>query len=164
MKEEFIISQCEANMESAQISEQTRALLLCRAKLNDIYATVTNVVKEDYPLLSSVDDMFTGFSDTFNEFDSKLMEIIKTYVEAKPSKRKEVAMIEEKEEFKDGRIKLVFDSNNPFVKMAVEIFHQFLIDEASGALNATTTLWSNAKLLQRTFTEERKQMVIHNKF
>lgn len=72
-------------------------------------------------------------------------------------------MIEEKEEFKDGKIKLVFDSNNPFVKMAVEIFHQFLIDEASGALNATTTLWSNAKLLQRTFIEERKQMVIHNK-
>ena len=72
-------------------------------------------------------------------------------------------MIEEKEEFKDGKIKLVFDSNNPFVKMAVEIFHQFLIDEASGALNATTTLWSNAKLLQRTFTEERKHMVIHNK-
>lgn len=72
-------------------------------------------------------------------------------------------MIEEKEEFKDGKIKLVFDSNNPFVKMAVEIFHQFLIDEASGALNATTTLWSNAKLLQRTFTEERQSMVIHNK-
>lgn len=72
-------------------------------------------------------------------------------------------MIEEKEEFKDGKIKLVFDSNNPFVKMAVEIFHQFLIDEASGALNATTTLWSNAKLLQRTFVEERQQMVIHNK-
>lgn len=72
-------------------------------------------------------------------------------------------MIEEKEEFKDGKIKLVFDSNNPFVKMAVEIFHQFLIDEASGALNATTTLWSNAKLLQRTFVEERKSMVIENK-
>ena len=47
--------------------------------------------------------------------------------------------------------------------MAVEIFHQFLIDEASGALNATTILWSNAKLLQRTFTEERKSMVIVNK-
>lgn len=72
-------------------------------------------------------------------------------------------MIKEKEEFKDGKIEVVFDQNNPFVKMAVEIFNQFLLDEASGAINATTNLWSNAKLLQRTFVEERKSMVIHNK-
>ena len=72
-------------------------------------------------------------------------------------------MNKEEEKFKDGKIEIVFDRNNPFVKMAFEIFNQFLLDEASGAINATTTLWSNAKLLQRTFTEERKSMVIVNK-
>ncbi len=65
--------------------------------------------------------------------------------------------------FEDGRIKIVFDQNNPFVKMAVEIFHQFLIDEAAGFINAASTLHINARLLQRTFAEERESMVVLNK-
>ena len=29
--------------------------------------------------------------------------------------------------FEDGKIKITLDRNNPFVKMAVEIFNQFLL-------------------------------------
>ena len=42
MSEEFISSKYSANIENVQISEQTKALLLCRAKMRDIYATVDN--------------------------------------------------------------------------------------------------------------------------
>ena len=71
-------------------------------------------------------------------------------------------MIEEIEKFEDGKIKIIFDQNNPFVKMAVEIFNQFLLDEGMGVLNATTTFIANVKLLHRTFPEERETMVIEN--
>ena len=71
-------------------------------------------------------------------------------------------MIEEIEKFEDEKIKIIFDQNNPFVKMAVEIFNQFLLDEGMGVLNATTTFIANVKLLKRTFPEERESMVIGN--
>ena len=61
MSEEFISNKHVANMESVQISEQTKALLLCRAKLRDIYATVDNVISKDYPHLFSIDDLISGF-------------------------------------------------------------------------------------------------------
>ena len=61
MSEELISSKYSANMESVQISEQTKALLICRAKLRDIYATVDNVISKDYPHLFSIDDLISGF-------------------------------------------------------------------------------------------------------
>lgn len=61
MSEEFISNKHVANMESVQISEQTKALLICRAKLRDIYATVDNVISKDYPHLFSIDDLISGF-------------------------------------------------------------------------------------------------------
>ena len=64
--------------------------------------------------------------------------------------------------FEDGKIKITLDRNNPFVKMAVEIFNQFLLDEAIGILNASATFIANMKLLHRTFPEERETMVIGN--
>ena len=80
MSEELISSKYSANMESAQISEQTKALLICRAKMRDIYTTVSNVINKDYPYLFSIDDMFGGFSDKFNMFDEALTDVINHYV------------------------------------------------------------------------------------
>ena len=80
MSEELISSKYSANMESAQISEQTKALLICRAKMRDIYTTVSNVINKDYPYIFSIDDMFGGFSDKFNMFDEALTDVINHYV------------------------------------------------------------------------------------
>lgn len=66
------------------------------------------------------------------------------------------------EKFEDGKIKITLDRNNPFVKMAVEIFNQFLLEESIGILNASATFIANVKLLKRTFSEERETMVIEN--
>lgn len=80
MSEEFISSKYSANIENVQISEQTKALLLCRAKMRDIYATVDNVISKDYPHLFSIDDLISGFSDKFNAFDEILTDMINLYV------------------------------------------------------------------------------------
>lgn len=80
MQEELISSKYSANMESVQISEQTKALLICRAKLRDIYATVDNVISKDYPHLFSIDDLISGFSDKFNAFDEILTDTINLYI------------------------------------------------------------------------------------
>lgn len=79
MEKKLIDESCANNVANIQISEETKALLLCRARLSDIYNTVANVVNQTYN--ADTDNICTGFSDKFNEFDFKLLELISTYVE-----------------------------------------------------------------------------------
>ncbi len=81
-KDKLIDNTCIDNVKDIQISEETKTLMLCRARLSSIYNTVSNVVNKTYN--QDADNVFDGFSDKFDEFDHKLMEIISTYVEATP--------------------------------------------------------------------------------
>ena len=79
MEKELIDNTCIENVQNIQISEETKILMLCRARLSSVFNTVTNVVNKTYR--KDVDDIFEGFTDKFDEFDQKLMEVISTYVE-----------------------------------------------------------------------------------
>ncbi len=78
MEKELIDSTCIENVQNIQISEETKILMLCRARLSSIFNTVSNVVDKTYK--KDVDDVFEGFTDKFGEFDHKMMEVISTYV------------------------------------------------------------------------------------
>ena len=79
MEKELIDNMCIDNVQNIQISEETKVLMLCRARLSSVFNTVANVVEKTYR--KDVDDIFEGFTDKFDEFDHKLMEVISTYVE-----------------------------------------------------------------------------------
>ena len=79
MEKELIDNTCIDNVQNIQISEETKILMLCRARLSSIFNTVSNVVDKTYK--KDVDDVFEGFTDKFDEFDHKMMEVISTYVE-----------------------------------------------------------------------------------
>ena len=79
MEKELIDNTCIENVQNIQISEETKILMLCRARLSSVFNTVTNVVNKTYR--KDVDDIFEGFTDKFDEFDQKLMKVISTYVE-----------------------------------------------------------------------------------
>ena len=78
MEKELIDNTCIDNVQNIQISEETKILMLCRARLSSVFNTVTNVVNKTYR--KDVDDVFEGFTDKFDEFDHKMMEVISTYV------------------------------------------------------------------------------------
>ena len=79
MEKELIDNTCIENVQNIQISEETKILMLCRARLSSIFNTVSNVVDKTYK--NDVDDVFEGFTDKFDEFDHKMMEVISTYVD-----------------------------------------------------------------------------------
>ena len=79
MEKELIDNTCIENVQNIQISEETKILMLCRARLSNVFNTVTNVVNKTYR--KDVDDIFEGFTDKFDEFDHKMMEVISTYVD-----------------------------------------------------------------------------------
>ena len=79
MEKELIDNTCIDNVQNIQISEETKILMLCRARLSSVFNTVANVVDKTYR--KNIDDVFEGFTDKFEEFDHKLMEVISTYVE-----------------------------------------------------------------------------------
>ena len=79
MEKELIDNTCIENVQNIQISEETKILMLCRARLSSIFNTVSNVVDKTYK--KDVDDVFEGFTDKFDEFDHKMMEVISTYVD-----------------------------------------------------------------------------------
>ena len=83
MEKELIDNMCIDNVQNIQISEETKVLMLCRARLSSVFNTVANVVEKTYR--KDVDDIFEGFTEKFVEFDHKLMEVISTYVEVTSS-------------------------------------------------------------------------------
>ena len=78
-KELKIASACADNVENIQISEETKALLLCRARLSDIYNNIAKVVYHRYG--ADTNEEFPGFWDAFSRFDSELMKVISGFVE-----------------------------------------------------------------------------------
>ncbi len=79
MEKKLIDESCANNVANIQISEETKALLLCRARLSDIYQTVLNVVYLKYG--TDVDKEFSGFWDAFSKFDSELMKALSCFIE-----------------------------------------------------------------------------------
>lgn len=75
----YIDESCGNSVSDIRISDETKALLLCRARLGDIYNTVDNVVNDTYG--RKVEDEFKGFEDAFWAFDKKLAEIAGTYMD-----------------------------------------------------------------------------------
>ena len=80
MEKELIDNTCIENVQNIQISEETKALLSCRAKMRDIYITVSNVINKVYPYAPRLDVIIDGFSDKFNALDDALMEAINLYI------------------------------------------------------------------------------------
>lgn len=78
MEKKLIDESCANNVANIQISEETKALLLCRARLSDIYQTVSNVVYLKYG--TDVDKEFSGFWDAFSKFDSELMKALSCFI------------------------------------------------------------------------------------
>ena len=74
-EKEISVSYDFANaINNVQISEQTKSLLLCRAKLSEIYNNISTVISDEYD--EDVDAMFPGFWDVFSKFDDEIMKII----------------------------------------------------------------------------------------
>lgn len=82
MDKELITKDNVSNVGNIQISEETKALISCRAKLSDIYETVANVIGRLYGD-TDMDNVFDGFSDSFYAFDEYLLNAIIKAVELK---------------------------------------------------------------------------------
>lgn len=77
MSKEFKISdECATNVADIKLSESTKALLLCRAQLSDIYNTVGDIVYCQYR-----EDLSEVFQDAHRELDSELVKIISMFIE-----------------------------------------------------------------------------------
>lgn len=79
MEEKLIDDRCSNNVANIQISEETKTLLLCRAKLSDIYNTVSNVVYRQYG--TDTDKKFPDFWDAFSKFNGELMEVLSCFID-----------------------------------------------------------------------------------
>ena len=75
-KEIKISDVCTNNVANIQVSEETKALLLCRARLSDIYNTVGNIVGDRYR-----EDLPDSFQYAHIKLDGELVKIISTFIE-----------------------------------------------------------------------------------
>lgn len=64
----------EENAKNVRISEETRALITCMAKLNDAYATICNTVEEVYGV--DTEKLYMPFVDAYINMDKGLRGII----------------------------------------------------------------------------------------
>ena len=78
-KELEIIDGCAENARNISISEETKALLLCRARLSDIFNNVAEIYYHKYA--GDLEDRFQGFIDAHISLDNELMAIISTFIE-----------------------------------------------------------------------------------
>ncbi len=76
MSEIKISTMCADNVANIQLSDSTKALLLCRAQLSDIYETVGNIVLSRYNT-----DLSDSFQDAHIKLDNELVAIISTFIE-----------------------------------------------------------------------------------
>lgn len=76
MSEIEIENGCAANVANIQLSERTKALLLCRAQLSDIYNTVGGIVYSQYR-----EDLSDSFQDAQIKLDGELVKIISMFIE-----------------------------------------------------------------------------------
>lgn len=76
MSEIKIDNECAANVANIQLSESTKALLLCRAQLSDIYNTVGGIVYSQYR-----EDLSDSFQDAQIKLDGELVKIMNMFIE-----------------------------------------------------------------------------------
>lgn len=76
MSEIKIENGCAANVANIQLSESTKALLLCRAQLSDIYNTVGGIVYSQYR-----EDLSDSFQDAQIKLDGELVKIMNMFIE-----------------------------------------------------------------------------------
>lgn len=74
MKEIKISDRCADNAASITISEETKALVQCRARLNDIYDNVNEILSSRLEVDS--DDSFPKFKTAFFSLDDVILDII----------------------------------------------------------------------------------------
>lgn len=82
MDKELIKKDYVSNVGDIQISEETKALISCRARLSEIYETVANVIGRLYGD-TDMDSVLNGFSSNFYAFDETILNAIIKAVEEK---------------------------------------------------------------------------------
>lgn len=75
-----ISDEYERNVANIQISEKTKVLLQCRAKLSDVYQTVSEIIYSRYSE-DSYKAMFEGFENKHCDLDNELVRIISMFIE-----------------------------------------------------------------------------------
>lgn len=75
-KEIKISNECATNVADIQLSESTKALLLCRAQLSDIYNTIGDIVYSRYK-----EDLSEDIQDAHIKLDGELVKIISMFIE-----------------------------------------------------------------------------------
>lgn len=83
MDKELITKDYVSNVGNIQTSEETKALISCRAKLSEIYETVANVIERLYGENTDVDSVLDGYSSKFYAFDETILNAIIKAVEEK---------------------------------------------------------------------------------
>lgn len=76
MSEIKVENGCVTNVANIKLSESTKALLLCRAQLSDIYNTVSNIVQSRYD-----EDPSDSFQEASILFDTELVKVISMFIE-----------------------------------------------------------------------------------
>lgn len=71
---ELISTECQKAVDSIKLSDETKALLKCKAMLSDVYQTVSNVMLKTYE--NNSDDYESKFTDKYNDLDKELCDII----------------------------------------------------------------------------------------
>lgn len=72
-----------SNVGNIQISEETKALISCRARLSEIYETVANVIERLYGENTDVECVLNGFYSNFYALDETILNAIIKAVEEK---------------------------------------------------------------------------------
>lgn len=68
---ERVMNDAEVNVPNAVVSDYTKALLLCRAKLSDVFNSVVNIYTDKHPK-----DEPNAFIDCMSKADDELMKLI----------------------------------------------------------------------------------------
>lgn len=81
MEKELISTECQQAVESIKLSDETKALLKCKAMLSDVYQTVSNACLSFDS--RTCDERTEKFYNKLEELNNELMIIIGDVVEIK---------------------------------------------------------------------------------
>lgn len=71
---------CTNNVVNIELSEELKALLLCRAQMSDIFNGVSNIIASRYSG-SGYNEIFDNFCNSHCDLDRELMKIISSFIE-----------------------------------------------------------------------------------
>lgn len=80
MSKEIISDECAINAANIQLSENTKALILCRARLSDIHGNVSDIIESQYKG-QIYEGIFKDFNEALSTLDIELMKIISMFIE-----------------------------------------------------------------------------------